>query len=71
MKGWSGKELTHGRGVFVCQELSPIISQLKLLVVLERTEREMTSGLRVNGKRKCYISEGEENRCPIKMHLTL
>lgn len=48
----------------------PIVSQLKLLLVLERAEREMTSGLGVNGKRKCYISEGEDNRCPIKMHLT-
>lgn len=57
MKGWSGRELTHGGGVFVCQELSFIISHLKLLVVLERTEREMTSGLGVIGKRKCYISE--------------
>lgn len=51
--------------------LSSIISRLKLLVVLEKTEREMTSGLGVNGTIKCYISEGENNRCPIKMHLTL
>lgn len=49
---------------------SPTTSQLKLLLVLERAEREMTSGLGVNGKRKRYISEGEDNRCPIKMHLT-
>lgn len=74
---WRGKDLW---GVlFLSLSKAPVtevelpsstISQLKLLLVLERAKREMTSGLGVNGKRKCYISEGEDNRCPIKMHLT-
>lgn len=68
---WGVLFLSLSRAGIIEAELpSPIISPLKLLLVLERANREMTSGLEVNGKRKCYISEGEDNRCPIKMHLT-
>lgn len=48
-----------------------IIFRLKFLVVLEKIEREMILGFGVNGKIKCYIFEGENNRCFIKMYLIL
>lgn len=60
--------------VYLCQGAqhhwcSPIMTQLNVLLVLERAEGN-ESGLQVNGKRRCCISKGEDNGFSTQVHLT-